>query len=111
MKVRTIYKNYIIFDNGFSIYFDHVQECYEYNCADFNYLDDTIMDIEFDENLKFEYVDNEGFKFGDDINGMFFVPCYSYQNGYNTTGLDIYFNKNEKESMKVLQVYAQEILY
>ena len=34
-----------------------------------------------------------GFRFGDN-QAMFFVPCYSEQNGYYSSDVDIYYNGN-----------------
>ena len=93
MKIRAIRTDYIKFNNNALITFDHDQDCCEYNYADFEYLRDEpgIMDYDFDEdNLKFEFVENAGFRFGDNRR-MFFVPCYSEQNGYYTCNIDIYF--------------------
>ncbi len=82
MKIKEIDFEHILFDNGSKITFDHDQNCCEWNYADFEQLKDTVaMDIDFDENLIFEGVDEAGFRFGNKEN-MFFVPCYSEQNGY-----------------------------
>lgn len=92
MKIKEITQGYILFDNNQKITYDHEQDCCECNYADFEQLKDTVaLDYDFDENLTFEIVEGNGFRFGDKKQ-MFFVPCYSSQNGYYTTDLDIYYN-------------------
>lgn len=91
MKIKEITSEYIKFDNGEEITFFHGQDCCEDNYADFEQLDDIARVAEFSTPLKFEKVDNAGFRFGDE-NKMFFVPCYSDQNGYYSSDLQIYYN-------------------
>lgn len=95
MKIKVITNEKIIFDTGDYIRFDHKQDCCENNWADFSQLEDTVaMDFEFNmDELLFESTDGEGFRFGNDGN-MFFVPCYSDQNGYYSSMIDIYFNED-----------------
>lgn len=50
---------------------------------------------EFDENIIFEEVKDFGFQFGNNDGRMFFVPCYSEQNGYYTNELEIYYNQKQ----------------
>ncbi len=91
MKIKKITDECILFDNGSEIAFGHEQDCCEYNYADFKQLEDTGIEQEdFTEPLTFESVDF-GFRFGND-GKMYFVPCYSDQNGYYTTEVDIYYN-------------------
>ena len=40
----------------------------------------------------FEENNDFGFRFGSDHVNMFFVPCYSVQNGYYNSAVDIYYN-------------------
>ena len=93
MKIKEITEAYITFDNDNRIWFDHDQDCCEYNYADFKQIDDLALEWEFDEDLKFESCPDSGFRFGNEGH-MVFVPCYSYQNGYYTTWLDIYYGHN-----------------
>lgn len=96
MRIESITDDKIKFDNGSEITFDHSQNCCEYNYADFLYLVDEsgLFDYEFDKNLDFEEVlsGDCGFRFGNKNGRMFFVPCYSEQNGYYSFDLDIYYN-------------------
>ena len=94
MKITNITEYELVFDNGSTITYDHPQDCCEWNHADFAQLDDIARDYDFQEPLKFEAVELAGFRFGD-ARQMFFVPCYSEQNGYYTSELDIYLNGKE----------------
>ena len=90
MKIKQVTEVDITFDNGNRIYFDHDQDCCEHNYADFKQIDDLAWEWEFDEDLKFESCPHSGFRFGNE-GRMVFVPCYSDQNGYYTTWIDIYY--------------------
>ena len=91
MRIVKIDEKEIRFDNGSVIEFYHCRDCCEYNCADFESLDDIAKNYDYDENLKFEFVDGSGFRFGDD-RAMFFVPCYSVQNGYYSDMIEIIYD-------------------
>ena len=90
MKIKSIEENKLTFDNGYYIECDHYQDCCEWNYADFEQLDDLARNYDFDKNLRFETIDEAGFRFGDS-RCMFFVPCYSVQNGYYSHELDIHY--------------------
>lgn len=92
MKIKQVNEEHILFDNGSIITFYHDQDCCECNFADFEQLEEAAMECEFPENLIFEKVDGSGFRFGGAGTYMFFVPCYSDQNGYYSSDIDIYFN-------------------
>lgn len=90
MRIKEITYDAIVFDNGNTITYDHWQECCEENYADFKQLDDLARSYDFDEDeIRFEKCES-GFRFGDDKR-MFFVPCYSVQNGFYTNEVDIYY--------------------
>ena len=92
-KIKEVTCGHILFEDGSKITFDHEQDCCEYNYADFEQLDDIARNEMFDtKNLKFELTGSYGFSFGNKNGRMFFVPCYSEQNGYYTSDVDIYFN-------------------
>lgn len=93
MKIKSIDDSAIIFDNGNEITFDHEQDCCECNYAKFKDIDDIAKSYVFLDNLDFEEVANSGFRFGNfGMNNMVFVPCYSLQNGYYSSDVDIYYN-------------------
>ncbi len=92
MKIEEVNSKYILFDNGSRITFDHDQDCCELNYADFEQIEEQAKSCEFDEKLIFEAVENSGFRFGSAGTPMFFIPCYSEQNGYYSGDIDIYFN-------------------
>lgn len=93
MKIIEVKDDYIGFDNGSKITFDHSQDCCEYNYADFKQIEKQALDTTFDEELIFEEVEGSGFRFGSKGTHMFFIPCYSDQNGYYSSDVDIYFNE------------------
>lgn len=94
MKILKITECSIEFDNGKEITFEHDQECCEINYADFEQLDSLARDVDFSEPLVFEECDY-GFRFGNPPINMFFVPCYSMQNGYYSSLLDIWYGGKE----------------
>ena len=92
MRIQEITEDYILFDNGNVITYDHDQDCCETNWADFMSIhDDFNKKIDFKEELEFEFVDGFGFRFGSN-DYWIAVPCYSDQNGYYTSEIDIYYN-------------------
>ncbi len=95
MKIAKVTDEAIIFDNGNKITYDWNEDrcCDVRNYADFSILDRRTInyDYDFDTNLKFKFVKEAGFKFGSDGHWIF-IPCYSYQNGFYTTYIEIYYN-------------------
>ena len=92
MKIVSITDEEILFDNGNTITFDHRPDCCEHNYADFEQLDDVARATDFDPDLEFQACEGAGFLFGNRPGKMFFVPCYSCQNGYYSTDVAIYYN-------------------
>ena len=91
MKIKEINDDYIIFEDDSRISFDHEQDCCEWNYADFRQLDDLARAHDFNmKELHFNAVEDSGFRFGDNRR-MFFVPCYSVQNGYYSSDINIYY--------------------
>lgn len=90
-KICEISDVVIRFDDGSCITYDHRKDCCEDNYADFSQIEGYALDFDFDtENMKFKAVDEAGFRFGNPPM-MFFVPCYSEQNGYYSDDIDIYW--------------------
>ena len=106
MKIKDINEERILFDNGNIITYNHEQDCCECNYADFLQIDDIARSWDFDENLDFEAVEEVGFRFGNLPNKMVFVPCYSEQNGYQSSDIEIYYNDSQE-----LYFNAKEIIY
>jgi hypothetical protein len=92
MKIKKVTDEVILFDNGNTITFDHEQDCCENNYADFEQIEPQAMNTEFEEPLTFEAIENAGFRFGNLPGKMFFIPCYSSQNGYYSTDIRIEYN-------------------
>lgn len=105
MKIVSITDEEILFDNGNTITFDHEPDCCEHNYADFEQLDDIARTTDFDPNLEFVPQGDVGFLFGNTPGKMFFVPCYSCQNGYYTRNLEVYYNTGDVH--KVLSMDCQ----
>jgi len=93
MKIKEVTDEHILFDNGSTITFAPTKEFYNDNYADFTQLDESALDYEFNEDaMKFETVDQYGFRFGSKESYMFFIPCYSDLDGYYSSDIDVYFN-------------------
>lgn len=101
VTIAEVTDEHILFSNGSEITFDHPQDCCEWNYADFKQIEDIARNTVFTLPLQFEEVDESGFRFGNP-NKMFFIPCYSDQNGYYTTEIDIYYDNH-----KVLEFDAE----
>lgn len=90
MKIKEVCEDYIEFDNGNIISVRDSSQIYSYadNYADFNQLEELAFDVDFNENLTFEKCEY-GFRFGNTPVNMFFIPCYSKQNGYYSSKIDV----------------------
>ena len=106
IEITDVNDDGITFSDGSCIEFDHDQDCCEYNYADFRQLDDLARVYKFKHPILFEAVEDSGFRFGDS-RSMFFVPCYSYQNGYYSSNVDIYYTTPDRGKVKVLNVGAE----
>ena len=105
MRIAEVTEEYILFDNGDRITYDHEQDCCESNYADFEQLDDIARTTDFDTPIEFEDAEEYGFRFGNNDGRMFFVPCYSHQNWYYSNDVDIYYNGE-----LVLNTLGEEII-
>lgn len=112
MRIKEITDERITFDNGNYITYDHEQNCCERNYADFSCLQDEagIMSYDFPEDLDFEIIDGFGFRFGG-IYRKFFIPCYSVQNGWYSSDIDIYYHSSDDTILYHAGLYCQEDFY
>lgn len=94
IKILSVNEEGILFDNLKKITYSHYQECCESNYADFVQLEKAALKEVFEEPLYFEEVPHAGFRFGNP-GKMYFAPCYSEQNGYYTTHIDIYYDNGQ----------------
>jgi len=103
MKVKDIVEDGIFFDNGDFMGYEHCPDCCEINWPDFRQLKDTgIFNEKFTTPLTFEKCEY-GFRFGNE-GKMYYVPCYTDQNGYYSNNVDIvYLDHVTKESSYVLK--------
>lgn len=93
MRIDLVNEEGIEFDNGNKIRYQHEQDCCENNYADFEQLEESALGVEFNEDLTFEEVPWAGFRFGSVGTPMFFVPCYSEQNGYYSSSITIIYDR------------------
>lgn len=106
MKIKEVDSDHILFDNGSKITFEHEPDCCESNYADFEQIEDFALECEFENDLIFEEVPENGFRFGSKGTPMFFIPCYSDQNGYYSSDVDIFYNEEH-----VFNVRCEERIY
>lgn len=104
MFITRITNEKIIFSDGSYIDFDHAEDCCERNYADFSIITPQ------DRKRHFENVDirakEEGFLLCLD-NYKIWIPCYSEQNGYYTTELDIFYQDKYNDLIKEINLDAQ----
>ena len=100
-RIIVAEENRIGFDDGTRIECSHYQDCCEHNYADCEAIDDICRATDFDtSHLVFEALDGQGFRFGNMPNKMFFVPCYSEQNGYYSSDIEVYLNNIPQLSLE-----------
>lgn len=102
VRIETVTSDYIEFSNGDRILYDHDQDCCEDNFADFKQIEERALKEEFTLPIDFEVINEKGFRFGNQPYAMYFIPCYSDQNGYYTSDIDIYYAK------KILSFMCEE---
>lgn len=90
MKIIKVDENIIEFDNGEKI---EIQTDVKDSYADCKQIEEIAFDYDF-KKIDFEFVENFGFRFGDD-NCMFGVPFYDASDSYYSTEFIISY-KNEK---------------
>lgn len=98
MKIKNVTEDAIEFDNGDIITSEHYPTCCEYNYADFKQVDNIALETDFEYPIQIECDENNGgFRFGNKPNKMFYIPCYSEQNGYYSCDIDIHYIPKNKE--------------
>lgn len=95
MKIKKVTEDYILFDNGKKITFDHEQDCCEYNFADFKHITRKAKKMLFPQELKFEWGLGDEFYFYDVYGNAVRVNCYTKQDGYYTDNIQIYYDGKE----------------
>ncbi len=107
MKIKSWDDERITFDDGSYISYNHEQDCCEYNYADFSVLDVMLGNekdyVEFDS-FEITTVDDGGFLITLYLpdkrilrcqEHKIFIPCYSEQNGYYTTDIEIIYSDKD----------------
>lgn len=103
MKIKEVNMNYILFDNGSRITFDHEQDCCETNYADFEQLEDLALEYEFENDLIFEAVPENGFRFGSKGTPMFFIPSGTIAYRIPTVSKSPFLESTRKSSQYTLK--------
>ena len=92
VKIEKITDDAIYFSNKGKLMHSYTQDCCEYNYADFESLNDTTIFDEYFDKLVFEVIEGIGFR----LNG-YLVNCYSIQNGYYSSWVDISYKEKDCE--------------
>ena len=102
IKLTKFDDEMIYFSDGSTISYSHNQNCCECNYADFSVLENykDLLDKEWNE-FTVGPIDGMGImltlignnEFGIPITPGILIPCYSEQNGYYSTNLDIAVNR------------------
>ena len=103
IKIHYITDERIVFTDESYIYCEHQADCCENNYADFSSIMDSIIDGQELNTIEIEYNDN-GFL----LNGQL-VNCYSEQNGYYSTGLDVYYKDQYDRVILFLETNCGDI--
>jgi len=108
MFITKIDDERITFNDGSYIMFEHIPDCCEWNYADFSILTAANNEI---FNLRFSKVDifpkEEGFILALD-NRKFWIPCYSSQNGWYSSDLDVFYFDKHEDLIKEINLDCQE---
>lgn len=121
MRIVSAKEESLKFSDGSEIISDHCQDCCEYNYADFSVLeiDPELMENEFVGVAIGRVIEDEGFNlifFGlphktlGTYNKTVFIPCYSCQNGYYSSDVEITFF-NPDRTPKVEFSLCSELIY
>lgn len=109
MKIVNYTHEKIEFDDGSYLCHEHDQVCCEDNYADFEQIEKSALNHDFDKET-FRLISNEyGFRFGDK-NRTFFIPCYSEQNGCYGTDVSIFYRDRDDKNVLTLNTDCYEVL-
>jgi hypothetical protein len=97
------YDEKLVFSDGSYILTDHNQDCCEYNFADWSSLDDTGF-----WETNFKSIEVKPWEYGFLING-FSVNCYSEQNGYYSSDLEVYYFSHKNKLISSFNIDCEEI--
>ena len=109
-KIIAINEDEIVFDDGCKITYTYQQDSFAYNYADFQQLDDLGRNAEYDTSImEFAYCGDYGFTFGSKNGRKYFIPCYSEQNGYYSSDVDIQWTDKNGLTKIVLECEGELI--
>lgn len=110
IKLTKFDDEMIYFSDGSTISYHHDQDCCECNYADFSALENykDLLDKEWDD-FTVGPIDGTGImltlighnEFGIPITPGILIPCYSEQNGYYSTDLDILVNRPDSKGYEL----------
>ena len=110
IKLTKFDDEMIYFSDGSTISYSHYQECCECNYADFSALENykDLLDWEWDD-FTVRPINGTGImltlighnEFGIPIAPGILIPCYSEQNGYYSTDLDILVNRPDSKGYEL----------
>lgn len=110
MRIKKVDHCGIVFDNGNILYDSFVRTGCSWNYADWKQVDELALDTTFDEgSFILEHCDC-GFRFGNPPINMFFIPCYSEQNGYYDSDVYIIYVSKDETLINKLHVLDGEII-
>ncbi|EPX9012851.1 hypothetical protein ACW51D_000321 [Campylobacter coli] len=96
----------IEFDNGNLLRDTYSPTCCEYNYAEWDQLEPSALNHDFDEE-SFQLVPNDyGFRFGDK-NRTFFIPCYSEQHGEYSYSITIIYEDKSGKTLKEINTECE----
>jgi len=102
MKIKRIFEDTIVFDNGNVLKFFHYNDCCEQVYADteniqaLSHANFPVYEADFDEDLVIEMVMDIGVQLVN-VNGMkYLISCYDIQNGCYSDQLEMYYFSPEQ---------------
>lgn len=100
-KVKSITEDHVFFENGYVLGHEHYPECCEYNYADFTSLNDTVFEDTVWDEISLQSDEDTVL-----VNG-YVVNCYSVQNGYYTTAVDIVLYDEKGQEVLTLRGWGE----
>lgn len=110
MRIINVDENGIKFDNGNFLHYDFLYTGCSFNYADWKQIEDLALDTDFDEASFTLESCAYGFRFGNPPIKMFFIPCYSEQNGYYDYSIDVMFRDYHGKLLASLGVECKDAL-
>lgn len=107
MKVKTVDKDSITFENGITLTSNHEKDCCENHYLDFSNLKlEDFEELEFDltGDTFFERVEDYGIRLLPTNGHPISIPGYGYNNGYYSSNLDLVLSDGREFNITECQV-------